>query len=205
MERAGRFKKELGGGSITLLPVLETDLDSLTNLIPTNLMSQTDGHLLFSSSLASQGQYPALEWNRSVTRVGRQTQPLLSKLLGTRIRTMLAEYKDLEKYTQFDAELSTSSQLTIKQSQMIIELFKQEGQTIPEINAQTVLLGLVFTSFLKDKDVEYLRVKKAKIIDVVTKETEFKAVAAGLTSFETLNKFIECLELKSETLEKLVG
>lgn len=205
MERAGRFKKELGGGSITLFPILETDLDSLTNLIPTNLMSQTDGHLLFSASLASQGQYPALEWNRSVTRVGRQTQPLLAKLLGTKIRTLLAEFRELEKYSQFDAELSENTQMIIRQARMVVEMFNQEGQAMPDIKTQTIFLSLVFTSILKDKNVEYLRARKAKFIEIINRENEFKNLAQSFTSFTDLESFLEALELKSETLEKLVG
>lgn len=203
MERAGRFKKELGGGSITLLPVLENDLENLTNLIPTNLMSQTDGHLLFSSSLASQGQYPPLEWDLSVTRVGRQTQPLIAKQLGTRVRTLLAEFKDLEKYSQFDMELTDKTREKIKQARMILEIFNQDGP-VNSIKLQAVVLSLVFTSYIKDKDLEFIKNKKNRIIEVLGHEPELKALISGSFDFASLEDLINAIEDKVELINKFV-
>lgn len=204
MERAGRFKKELGGGSITLLPVLETDLENLTNLIPTNLMSQTDGHLLFSSALSAQGQYPALEWDRSVTRVGRQTQGTIAKLLGTKIRTLLAEYKDLERYTQFDVELTDKTRETLKQARMMMELFNQEGP-VSDLKLQTVMLTLVFSSFFKDKDSEYLKNKKSRLWAVLAQDPGLRELVKGSFDFKNLEDLISALDGKSADLEKLLA
>lgn len=208
MERAGRFKKELGGGSITLLPVIETDLENLSNLIPTNLMSQTDGHLLFSSSLAAQGQYPALEWNRSVTRVGRQTQPLIVKLLGTKIRTTLADFKDLERYTQFDVELTEQTQIIIRQAKMIMEIFNQESGDLSEftqINVQTIVLTLVYTNWLKGHDLEYLKSKKNRVVEIFSRNPEFRQLSQNCLEFKSLEDLISALENKSSELEKLLA
>lgn len=204
LERAGRFKKELGGGSITLLPVLETDLENLSNLIPTNLMSQTDGHLLFSSALAAQGRYPALEWDRSVTRVGRQTQPMVAKWLGTKVRTTLAEFKDLERYTQFDVELTDKTRASIKEAKMVLELFNQEAP-IADLRLQIALLSLVYTSFLKDKDLEYLKTRKNRIINIFRTEAAFRQLTSQILEYENLEKLILALEEKSDDLEKLLA
>jgi len=114
VERAGNFSDKKGKGSITLLPVIETDLESFSSLIPTNVMSMTDGHLLFSASLRAQGQYPAIEIDRSVTRVGRQTQKFIHKVLSDRIRSLLADFHELQRFSRFGTELTGQTQLIIK-------------------------------------------------------------------------------------------
>ena len=195
MEMAGMFSLKEGGASITLLPVIETDLENLSTLVPTNIMSQTDGHLLFSSSLYSQGQYPAIDWNRSVTRVGRQTQNQLQKLLGTRLRSLLAEYKELEAFSKFDSELSEETQLAIKQARISIELFRQESEGTVDFNTQIVLHSLVFTSYIKDKNLEFFRAKKALLAQIISKNEAIKdLVKMGLQDKYDLPTFLYKLE-----------
>ena len=106
MERAGNFNDHFHNGSITLLPTIETSMENFTNLIPTNVMSMTDGHILFSANMSAQGIYPAIESERSVTRVGRQTQTFIHKVLADRVRSLMAEYQELERYGRFGSELS---------------------------------------------------------------------------------------------------
>ncbi|OGG02457.1 hypothetical protein A2W14_06135, partial [Candidatus Gottesmanbacteria bacterium RBG_16_37_8] len=114
VERAGNFNANWGNASITLLPVIETDLENFTALIPTNIMSMTDGHILFSASLRSQGQYPSIEPDLSVTRVGHQTQRPLHKFLADKIRSLIADYHELERYGRFGSELTPETQRLLK-------------------------------------------------------------------------------------------
>lgn len=167
MERAGRFVTELGGASITLLPIIETELENMTNLIPTNLMSQTDGHILFSAGLRAQGWYPGIEWDRSVTRVGRQTQTLMQKLVSTQVRSLLSEYKELQGFIKFETELTAATQLKIKQAQMIEEFLRQDSQQAIPPSAQLILLALVFTPFLEAKETDFVRNNKRKMINAI--------------------------------------
>ena len=174
VERAGNFNENLGGGSITLLPVVEVDMDNFTGLIPTNVMSMTDGHLFFSASLRSHGYYPSIEMDRSVTRVGRQTQPLIYKVLADRIRQLLANFHELEKYSRFGSELSPDSQLIIKRGSSVSLLLKQEPLQKIEYHIQLLLLALIFTGFFDSKELDFVLKNKEKIINVLSTNEFFK-------------------------------
>jgi len=164
VERAGNFNDHYGNGSITLLPTIETNIENFTNLIPTNVMSMTDGHILFSANLRAQGIYPAIEPDRSVTRVGRQTQTFIHKVLSDRVRSMLAEYHDLERYGRFGSELSAETQVKIKRGKVIEELLKQEPMSSISPEIQILMLSLVYTGFFDKNDLEFVREQKKTII-----------------------------------------
>lgn len=203
MERAGRFNQKRGGGTITLLPVIETGVENMSNLIPTNLMSQTDGHLLFSASLASQGYYPSVDWSRSVTRVGRQTQGQRLKDITSRIRALLAEYKELEGYTKFETELSAETQTKIRQAQMMAEFSRQEPGQIIEIESQIIILSLIFSSFLKDKNADFVAAHKKKIIEAARRAPELEDLKAEAGKDAPLEDFLSLLETKTPFFENL--
>lgn len=201
MERAGRFT-DLKGTTITLLPVIEIDVESFTNLIPTNLMSQTDGHLLFSAALRAQGQYPSIEWDRSVTRVGRQTQPTILKALGSKVRALLAEYQELQRYITFEAELSPESQLKIKQAGMVLEILRQENEAALELTIQAALLASVFTAYLGGKEVSFMHENKRKIIKALQTDPVLTQIIE--TEKENLDQLIDKLDKNSSALEKAI-
>lgn len=194
VERAGNFNRKWGNASITLLPVIETDLENFTALIPTNIMSMTDGHILFSSQLRSQGQYPAIEPDRSVTRVGHQTQRPLHKILADKIRSLISEYHELERFGRFGSELTPETQRLLKSGSIALELLKQEQMLRIEPNIQILLLSLLFTPFFDDKDLEFVKTNKIKIIKYLDGSAEFKLIGEKIltisleTLIESLNK-----------------
>lgn len=202
MERAGKFNQAAGSGTITLLPIIETDLENMTNLIPTNLMSQTDGHLLFSSSLSSQGQYPAIDWDRSVTRVGRQTLNALHKALSYKLRLVLAEYKELESLSRFEGELAAQTQTTIKQGQIITEFLRQENNDPIDTETQVILLSLIFSKFFDDKNLNFAKEKKKNLVEVIKKSRDLKdAYEQGRNG--TLEDFIAKINNNRDELERV--
>lgn len=173
VERAGKFRTASGVASITLIPMIETDIESFTNLIPTNVMSMTDGHLFFSSSLRAQGHYPAMEIGKSVTRVGHQTQKPLLRSLADRVRRLIADYQELEKYGRFGSELTMETQLIIKRGLITEALLDQERGEMVEPDIQILLLSLVFTGFFDNKDVEFARKYKTRIISILHASPKF--------------------------------
>lgn len=200
VEKAGNFNENLGGGSITLFPVVETEMESYTNLITTNIMSMTDGHLLFSASLRAHGQYPAIESDRSVTRVGRQTQPLLNKTLADRIRLLLSNFRELERFSSFGSELTAESQLTIKKGNITVELLRQEPfEKIPS-DIQIILLTLIFTTFFDNKDIVFVRKFRQTIISVLKTDENFKKIAEGLKR-SNIDELVTALKDKLTILE----
>lgn len=200
VERAGNFNDHFGNGSITLLPVIETDIENFTNLIPTNVMSMTDGHILFSASLRAKGQYPAVEPDKSVTRVGRQTQKFLHKVLSDRVRSLLADYHELERYGRFGSELSMETQLKIKRGKVTEELLRQEPLSAIEPGVQILLLAFVFTGFFDVMDIESVRSKKSVILKALSEVEIFRSLQNEFAKV-TLDELITKLKLNQATLE----
>lgn len=203
LERAGNFLPKAGGGSITALPVIELNLNDFTTLIPTNLMSMTDGHLLFKASLHSQGQTPAIDISLSVSRVGRQTQDRLSNLLSTKIRQVLSAAADLETLARFSTELPADTQLTLSRRELIMELLRQEPLTLVPKQIQVILLALVFTTFLQDKDRTFIEAHKKTIIDAFLKHPALTPITKSVSKLKTDEELIKLLEGAGTVLAKI--
>jgi F-type H+/Na+-transporting ATPase subunit alpha len=191
LERGGSYNEHFGNGAITLLPVIETNIENFTALIPTNVMSITDGHILFSSNLRAQGLYPAIEPDRSVTRVGRQTQKFIHKVLSDKIRSLMAEFHELERFSKFGAELSAETQLKIKRGQIAEILIRQEPMTPIDPAVQILLLMLVFTGLFDRMEPALVKTRKYDFIKVLKEQSPYKEICETVmdTKYdETLNK-----------------
>lgn len=203
IERAGYFKKEYGGGSITTIPVIELNLNDFTTFIPTNLMAMTDGHLLFKASLHKQGQKPAIDISLSVSRVGRQTQNRVQNLLSSRIRQVLAEAAELETVSRFSSELPLETQLLLRQKDLIEEIIKQESLSKISLEMQAILLSLVFTSFLKESNQLFLRKNRNTIIKAFMTEPELLGITQIAVKLKSDEELIQKLEAISGKLTKI--
>lgn len=205
LERAGNFKKEAGGGSITALPVIELNLNDFTTLIPTNLMSMTDGHLLFKAALYNQGQRPPIDISLSVSRVGQQTQVRIENLLATKIKQVLAQASQLETVSRFSFELPFTTQLILRQREMIEEIIKQPPLTHTPKEIQTILLGLPFTKFMQNQTKEFVRKYKGVLMDAFQKDPQLQQVFQKVLSLQTEAELFTLLDSVSATLQKHVA
>lgn len=203
VERAGKFKKEHGGGSITALPVIELNLTDFTTFIPTNLMAMTDGHLLFRSSLHNVGQRPAIDISLSVSRVGRQTQNKLSSLLSSRVRELLSRAEELETISRFSSELPFETQLILKRKELIEETIKQSSLTYVVKEVQTILLALIFTGFMADKEKHFLEKYKGVLIEAFLKEPTLLKITKSVNKLESVEELIKLLEGVRPILTKI--
>lgn len=201
LERAGNFGA--AGGSITALPVIELNLSDFTTLIPTNLMSMTDGHLLFKSSLYNQGQRPAIDIFLSVSRVGRQTQDKLTNMLSQRVRQLLSQASDLETISRFSSELSSETQLTLKRRDLTLEMLKQDPLTAIPRQIQVILLSLPFVSFLQDKDRNFVERCKKVLTQGFLKNPFLLNIAKGVDKMKSDGELIKALEQAAPILNKL--
>lgn len=203
LERAGNFLESFGGGSITALPVIELSMTDFTTLIPTNLMSMTDGHLLFKSALRSQGQNPAIDLSLSVTRVGRQTQNRQFNLLSTRIRQVLSQAADFETISRFSSELSVETQLILRQRDLIMEFLKQDPLTSVPKQIQAILLCLPFTSFLQQKDKAFVERYKNILIDAFAKHPQLTPITKQVINMQSDEELIKAVEGVGGILTKI--
>lgn len=203
LERGGNFLPAYGGGSITALPVIELNLSDFTTLIPTNVMSMTDGHLLFKAGLRSQGQTPAIDISLSVSRVGRQTQGRVTNLLSTRIRQVLSAAADLETISRFSSELPPETQLILRRRELITEILKQDPLTLISRQIQLILLALPFTTFFKDKNRNFIEKYKKTIIEAFVKHPSLVPITKSITQLKTDEELIKLLEGAGAILAKI--
>ncbi len=194
LERAGFFNKAHGGGSLTLLPVLETNIEEMTNLISTNLMSATDGHLFFSPVAHAEGYFPAIDPQQSVTRVGRQTQSTLAKQLSIRVFGLLADYEREKRYSQFGAQLSLEAQDVLARGEVATVLLRQEPATAVSQEEQVILLSLVFTPFFDKKSIDFVKRNHAALKAAVSKDPLLQPlVESARKGTSTLDQFLKKL------------
>lgn len=203
LERAGNFKKEAGGGSITALPVIELNLADFTTFIPTNLMAMTDGHLLFKASLHNLGQRPAIDISLSVSRVGRQTQSLIQSLISDRIRQLLSAAFELETISKFSSELPFQTRLILNQKQLTDEALKQDPLTYTNLEIQLILLGLVFTTFLTEKSRAFFEKNKKLMVEAFLSDPKLSKITKIVPKLKSDTELIKILEEAKPVLETL--
>lgn len=191
MERAGNFA---GKGSITLLPILQTDIEASTDLIMTNVMGTTDGHTSFSQALFSQGVFPPVLEEQSVTRVGKHTQSMVQKQLSTTIVTLLAEAKEQERFMQFGSQVSDATRATIDMGRNVSEWLKQKDTERLSIETQVLLFALLFTSFSTGKDTHFFVSNRERLCNAIDTSVEIRDLRSKVqteTSFDNLLRLLE--------------
>ena len=154
LERAGRMGAEHGGGSLTALPIIETQADDISAYIPTNVISITDGQIYLESELFNDGIRPAINPGLSVSRVGSAAQiPAMRKIAGP-LRTELAQYRELAAFTQFGSELSKDTLETLKHGERIVEIFKQTQYNPVPVEQQVLVLYMLTGKYFSSLYVE---------------------------------------------------
>jgi len=157
LERAAKVSAELGGGSLTALPVIETQAGDVSAYIPTNVISITDGQIFLESDLFFSGVRPAINVGISVSRVGGNAQTKAMKKVAGRLRLDLAQYRELAAFAQFGSDLDKSTQAQLTRGQRMVELLKQ-GQFVPmTVDQQVMVLYAGTQGHLDDIPVEAVR------------------------------------------------
>jgi F-type H+-transporting ATPase subunit alpha len=167
LERAARVSKELGGGSLTALPVIETQAGDVSAYIPTNVISITDGQVYLEPSLFFSGIRPAINVGLSVSRVGGAAQVKAMKQVAGTLKLDLAQYRELAAFAQFGSDLDKSTQAQLNRGVRLVELLKQP-QFMPMSLAQEVLVLFAGTRGFIDKyDVEKVRIYEQQLLSFV--------------------------------------
>ncbi|MEE8074491.1 MAG: F0F1 ATP synthase subunit alpha, partial [Candidatus Binatia bacterium] len=140
MERAGRLRPELGGGTMTFLPIVETQQGDVTGHIPSNLISITDGQLYTSASIFNEGFKPAIDFGLSVSRIGSKVLCEAMKELSQKLRLDYVQYKALLRLTSVKASLSTEAEARLRKGEAMTQIFMQEKNRPVSLEEQIVLL-----------------------------------------------------------------
>ena len=157
LERSCRLSDELGGGSITALPIIETQAGDVSAYIPTNVISITDGQIFLESELFFSGVRPAVNVGLSVSRVGGAAQTKIMKKVAGNLRIDLAQYRELEVFTQFSSDLDEGTKATLNYGSHLIELLKQPLYHPMALHKQILLLFAAGHKMLNDISLKELK------------------------------------------------
>lgn len=150
LERSAKLADDQGGGSLTALPIIETQENDITAFIPTNLISITDGQIYFDRGLFQKGFLPAVNIGLSVSRVGSQAQPPSLKAVTGGLRLILAQHRELQKLAKLETTKSQTALKKIHQGQLLLEFLKQDKHTCITWREQVLLLYLLERGFFDD-------------------------------------------------------
>jgi F-type H+-transporting ATPase subunit alpha len=183
LERASKLSDDLGGGSLTALPIIETQQGDVSAYIPTNVISITDGQIYLESNLFNAGVRPAINVGISVSRVGGNAQIKAMKKVAGTLKLELAQYRELEAFAKFGSDLDKSTRKTLARGARLVELLKQ-GQYAPvTIERQVISIFLGTNGYLDDIPVadikryekeilEYFEVKYNDVLETIKKEKQ---------------------------------
>ena len=150
LERAARMNEEYGGGSLTALPIIETQAGDVSAYIPTNVISITDGQIYLETEMFNSGFRPAINAGLSVSRVGGAAQIKAMKKIAAPIRTELAQYRELASFAQFGSELDDNTKETLAQGERIKEVLKQPQYAPMPVQYQVIIIYAVTRKYLLD-------------------------------------------------------
>ncbi|ADC89829.1 ATP synthase F1, alpha subunit [Thermocrinis albus DSM 14484] len=170
LERAAKLNDELGAGSLTALPIIETKAGDVAAYIPTNVISITDGQIYLEPDLFNKGIRPAINVGLSVSRVGGAAQIKAMKQVAGTLRLDLAQFRELEAFVQFASELDTATQKIINRGLRLVELLKQEPYSPIPVEKQIVAIYAGTNGYLDDLPVEAVRKFERELYAYLDKE-----------------------------------
>jgi len=198
LERAAKLNKEFGGGSITALPIIETQANDISSYIPTNVISITDGQIYLESNLFNAGVRPAINAGSSVSRVGGAAQTPLIKSVSGKLRLELAQYRELASFAQFGGELDESTQAQIERGKRIVEILKQtQFQPLTE-TLEFLSINAATSGMLDDIEVDKIQIFEKRYHEFMKRK--YPKIIKALETGEKPNDNI-LKEIKEATLK----
>ena len=197
LERASRLSEELGGGSLTALPIIETQAGDVSAYIPTNVISITDGQIYLETEMFHAGFRPAINAGLSVSRVGGAAQIKAMKKIAGPIRTELAQYRELAAFAQFGSELDDDTRERLAQGERIKEVLKQPQYQPLAVEKQIVIIYAVTRKYLLDVPVERTAEFEKGLYEFV--ETKYPEIYKAIRETGEINSETDALIQKAIT------
>jgi F-type H+-transporting ATPase subunit alpha len=178
LERACRRNDAYGGGSITALPIIETQAGDVSAYIPTNVISITDGQIYLESDLFYQGIRPALNVGLSVSRVGSSAQVKAMKKVAGKLRLELAQFRELQSFAQFASDLDEETQKQIERGKRVVEVLKQYQYQPLDVTKQVAVLYAVTNGYLDDIPIEKIKEFEEKLNGAISQNATYNKLFA---------------------------
>ena len=194
LERAAKLSEEKGGGSLTALPIIETQAGDVSAYIPTNVISITDGQIFLETELFHSGIMPAVNPGISVSRVGGNAQIKAMKKVAGTLKLIYSQYRELQSFAQFGSDLDADTKARLAQGARIVEVLKQGRSTPVPVEKQVAILYAVVNGILTEVEVEAIQIYEEGLYSFLDSD------AAGVSAMETIRT---TGKLEGETEEKL--
>ena len=204
LERAARMSDEYGGGSLTALPIIETQAGDVSAYIPTNVISITDGQIYLETEMFNSGFRPAVNAGLSVSRVGGAAQIKAMKKIAAPIRVELAQYRELASFAQFGSELDADTREKLAQGERIKEVLKQPQYNPMPVQYQVIIIYAVTKKYLLDvptEDITRFETEFFEFLDTKFSEVPSAIAAEQVISEETEQKLVKALEEFKKTFK----
>lgn len=189
LERACNLNKDYGGGSITALPIIETQAGDVSAYIPTNVISITDGQIFLETELFFSGIRPAVNPGISVSRVGGSAQIKAMKKVAGSLKLLYSQYRELQSFSQFGSDLDKDTKDRLAQGERIVEVLKQGRNSPLKVEHQVLIIYAVVNNYLKDIKVEDIAEFQAELFDYV--ESAHPSVTGNIRETGDLSKETE--------------
>ncbi len=200
LERAARMSDEYGGGSLTALPIIETQAGDVSAYIPTNVISITDGQIYLETEMFNSGFRPAINAGLSVSRVGGAAQIKAMKKIAAPIRTELAQYRELASFAQFGSELDADTKEKLAQGERIKEVLKQPQYQPMPVQYQVIIIYAVTRKYLLQIPVEDITRFEAALFEFL--DTKYPEIPGNIASEKVISEETE--ELLKKALDEFV-
>ena len=191
------MSEEYGGGSLTALPIIETQAGDVSAYIPTNVISITDGQIYLETEMFNSGFRPAINAGLSVSRVGGAAQIKAMKKIAAPIRTELAQYRELASFAQFGSELDDDTREKLAQGERIKEVLKQPQFSPMPVENQVIMIYVVTRKYLLDVPVEDVTRFESEFLEFL--EAKYPEVLSGIRQDKVLS------DENEESLKKAIG
>ena len=205
LERSAKLSKEKGGGSMTALPIIETQLGDVSAYIPTNVISITDGQIYLEADLFYQGIRPAVNAGLSVSRVGSSAQTKAMKKVAGKLRLELAQFRELQAFVQFASDLDEATKKKIRRGELITEILKQDDAAPLPFEQQVAVFYAALNGYFDDLPKEAVRKTEERYLEFLGKLHEADILSplreSGEMSAETEEKLKSAIENFKETLK----
>ena len=205
LERAARLSDELGGGSLTALPIIETQAGDVSAYIPTNVISITDGQIYLETEMFNAGFRPAINAGLSVSRVGGSAQIKAMKKIAGPIRTDLAQYRELAAFAQFGSELDDDTKERLDQGERIREVLKQPQYQPLAVEKQVVIIYAAVKKYLLDLAVDQILDFQKELFDLI--DTKYPEIFTSIAETKVMDdateeKLIKAINEAKESFRK---
>jgi F-type H+-transporting ATPase subunit alpha len=198
LERAAKLSDKLGGGSITAIPIIETQAGDVSAYIPTNVISITDGQIFLEADLFHAGQRPAVNSGISVSRVGGNAQLKAMKQVSGTIRLELAQYMELASFSQFGSDLDNESKRRLEKGKRLTEIFKQDQYVPMLVENQIMIIYAVVENHLNDVDITKIKEFEEGFLEFMA--THHKEVPEAILAKKALDDEIK--KMLNEAIEE---